>query len=59
MPRKKLTKAQVKRKMKSLITTLADLSIDKLYHIDSKVPFSGIAMNELMGKIHSAAKRIK
>ena len=40
MPKKKLTKAQVKRKIKTMMTASYDLVLDKMGHPDSKVPMS-------------------
>jgi hypothetical protein len=47
MPKKKLTKAQVKRKLKAIINATYDLTLDKLGHPDSFVP---ISMNKLLDR---------
>jgi spore maturation protein SpmA len=53
MPRKKLTKAQVKKKMNQIGGLMYDLMTDKMGHSDSFVPF-GLAklfeLNEVMRK---------
>jgi len=55
MPKKKLTKAQVNRKVKSLHTILADLINDKMYHHgDSKITAS---VNAMM-KVKAALPRL-
>ena len=40
MPRKKLTKSQVKRKMKTCLNAMYDMLLDKMGHANSDVPFS-------------------
>jgi hypothetical protein len=40
MPKKKLTKAQVKKKLKTMERMMYDLATDKLGHSDSLVPIS-------------------
>ncbi len=51
MPKKKLTKAQVKRKVKSAYTAVYDLYIDKLvYRSKSDVPESTMKMLEILEK---------
>lgn len=48
MPRKKLTKAQVKRKVIQLNRILYDLFLDKMgYGTDSEVPFSKRKLMEM------------
>tara|TARA_Y100000401_G_scaffold80912_1_gene66324 strand:- start:222 stop:407 length:186 start_codon:yes stop_codon:yes gene_type:complete len=56
MPRKKLTKTQVKKKLTGLERNMYDLFLDKLGHADSIVPFSQPKMTE-MHKIIQTAKR--
>ena len=59
MPKKKLTKAQVKKKLLTIHHYFADLSTDKLYHKDSFVPISPMRMVEWVNKLHRARSRIK
>ena len=47
MPKKKLTKAQVKKKLTTMGRNMYDLVLDKLGHSDSLVPFSQPKMLEL------------
>jgi hypothetical protein len=51
MPRKKLTKAQVKRIMKQLDTNMGKLVIDKSFHRDSFVGMSLKKALELQNRI--------
>jgi len=56
MPKKKLTKAQVKRKMKQIIRATYDLLLDKMgYGGASFVPMSLVKMLELQ-KIFDRAR---
>ena len=49
MPKKKLTKAQIKRKVKSAYNAVYDLYIDKLAHkTKSDVPESTMKMLEIL-----------
>jgi hypothetical protein len=59
MPKKKLTKAQVKRKLKAMKNANYDLFLDKFGHADSNVPFSTTKMIELDKAIVGAQRRIK
>jgi hypothetical protein len=59
MPKKKLTKAQVKRKLKSIMTASYDLVLDKMGHADSKVPMSLNKVLELNRSITSTFNRVK
>ena len=45
MPRKKMTRAQVKRKYKTICKNMYDLMTDKLGHHDSNV---GMSLNKLI-----------
>ena len=47
MPKKKLTKAQVKRKFLTASNAFYDLITDKMGHADSKVPISFNKLVEL------------
>ncbi len=59
MPRKKFTKAQVKRKLKTMKEWNALMLNDKVYHQDSFVPMSVEKMFEFNRLMNSALKRIK
>jgi hypothetical protein len=59
MPRKKLTKAQVKRKLKTCNNALYDLFIDKMGHANSDVPFSTPKLLDMNKIMQSATKRMK
>jgi hypothetical protein len=59
MPKKKLTKAQVKRKMKTIKNMIYDLFLDKFTYTNSDVPFSTTKILELNKIMHLASKRIK
>jgi len=54
MPRKKLTKAQVKRKYKTICAAMYDLLSDKLGHADSHV---GMSVNKLL-EVHKACQAV-
>jgi len=47
MPKKKLTKTQVKQKIKRCANDIGILLIDKIYHSDSNVPMSKNVLNKL------------
>ena len=59
MPKKKLTKAQVKRKMADIIIKLNSLIMDKLDHVDSFTPVSVNKLLEIHKSMSNAFKRIK
>ena len=59
MPKKKLTKAQVKRKMKTINNAIYDLLLDKFGHTNSDVPMAVPRLVELNKQLRTAAKRIK
>ncbi len=60
MPKKKLTKAQVKRKFKNLNRDLYDLTNDKLGHGSSSfVPMSLNKLLELHKVVDNASMRVK
>ena len=59
MPRKKLTKTQVKSKLRQIDNKLYDLALDKLGHPDSKVTLSVPKLLELSKNIINAFKRVK
>jgi hypothetical protein len=59
MPKKKLTKAQVKRKLKTIMTASYDLVLDKMGHADSKVPMSLNKVLELNRTVTSQFNRVK
>jgi len=51
MPRKKLTKAQVKKKMNQIERSMGDLMIDKTFYRDSYVGMSLKKILELQNRI--------
>jgi hypothetical protein len=60
MPKKKLTKAQVKRKLKSMYNAAYDLTIDKMGHgSNSFVPMSFVKINEILTQILRSQSRVK
>ena len=60
MPKKKLTKAQVKRKLKTCSNAMYDLFLDKFGHLaESKVTLSIPKLLEMHKAIESASKRMK
>ena len=59
MPKKKLTKTQVKSKLKSIMTASYDLVLDKMGHADSQVPMSLNKVLELNRSITSTFNRVK
>jgi len=59
MPKKKLTKAQVKRKLTTAINSVYDLLVDKMGHADSQVPMSMPKLIDLNKILVSAMKRFK
>ena len=58
MPKKKLTKAQVKKKMKTAFNAVYDLEMDKLGQMDSFVPMSVTKLLEISDTIKRAHKRL-
>tara|TARA_Y100000996_G_scaffold369082_1_gene315857 strand:- start:509 stop:685 length:177 start_codon:yes stop_codon:yes gene_type:complete len=58
MPKKKLTKAQVKRKLKQASTIMYDLFLDKLGHLKSDVPMSQAKILDVHRQITNAEKRM-
>ncbi len=59
MPKKKLTKAQVKRKIKAMMTASYDLVLDKMGHPDSKVPMSLNKILELNRQVTTQFNKVK
>jgi len=59
MPKKKLTKAQVKRKMKTCSNAMYDMILDKMGHANSDVPFSTPKLLEMNKIMQNATKRMK
>jgi len=59
MPKKKLTKAQVKRKLKTCANAMYDLFLDKLGHANSDVPMSQNKILDVHRQITNAQKRMK
>ena len=59
MPKKKLTKTQVKSKMSTAANQLYDLFNDKFAHPDSFVPMSGTKLFDTVNLINKARSRVK
>ena len=59
MPKKKLTKAQVKRKLKTVQRAKYDLVLDKLGHADSRVLINQCKLMDLNKSMLLAFKRVK
>ena len=59
MPKKKLTKAQVKRKLKTVQRAMYDLVLDELGHADSRVLISQGKLMDLNKSMLLAFKRVK
>ena len=58
MPKKKLTKTQVKNKLRIANNQIYDLMLDKLGHADSNVPMSQNKLLELNNITVRAAQRL-
>ena len=59
MPKKKLTKAQTKRKLKTLTNGMYDMILDKMAHSNSDVSMSLPKLMEIHKALQSASKRVK
>ena len=59
MPKKKLTKTQTRRKLKTCSNAMYDLLLDKMGHANSDVPISIPKLLEMHKAIQNAAKRVK
>ena len=59
MPRKRLTKTQVRKKIKTCSNAMYDLILDKIGHANSDVPMSVPKLLEMHKAVQNAAKRIK
>jgi hypothetical protein len=59
MPRKKLTKTQVKRKYKQICSAFYDMMLDKLGHTDSNVGMSVNKLLDLHKVCQATLKRMK
>jgi hypothetical protein len=59
MPKKKLTKTQVRKKMQTCANAMYDLILDKMGHSESGVPVSMTKLLEIHKLILSAKKRVK
>ena len=59
MPRKKLTKTQVKRELGKMQKAIGRLFIDKVDHTGSAVPMGVKSLLDLNAKIGTAFKRVK
>ena len=58
MPKKKLTKMQVKKKMALISRSMYDLLTDKLGHADSLVPMSQPKLLELNRTLQVASRKL-
>ena len=59
MPKKKLTRAQVKRKFKTAGNAVYDLVLDKYGHSDSKISMSKPKLMEILDSLQRAKERTK
>jgi hypothetical protein len=59
MPKKKLTKTQVRKKIKTMMTASYDLVLDKMGHPDSKVPMSLNKILELNRQVTQQFNKVK
>ena len=59
MPKKRLTKAQGKRKLITVNNAMYDFFLDKMGHSNSDVPFSIPKLLDLNKVMQSAIKRVK
>jgi len=59
MARKKLSKVQIRKKLKMAFRALFELEMDKLGQMDSLVPISVPKLLEMSDAIKRAEKRIK
>jgi len=59
MPKKKLTKRQVKIKLKMCTNRLYDMILDKMGHANSDVPMSLPKLMEIHKLLQNATKRMK
>ena len=59
MPKKKLTKTQVKKKMKTCTNAVYDLILDKMGHANSDSPLGLTKLMELHKTLMAESKRIK
>jgi hypothetical protein len=59
MPKKKLTKAQIKRKLKTASNAVYDLVLDKMGHPDSFSPMSKNKAMSILDDINRAKLRVK
>jgi hypothetical protein len=59
MPKKKLTKAQVKRKFTTATNSVYDLVLDKFGHSDSRISMSKPKLMEILDNLQRAKERTK
>ena len=59
MPKKKLTKAQTKRKLKTCTNAMYDMILDKMGHTNSDVPMSLPKLMDMHKALQGASKRMK
>jgi hypothetical protein len=59
MPKKKLTKAQVKRTVKTIISSMTRMFNDKIEHSNSDVPMSAKKLLDSIIAMQGVERRIK
>tara|TARA_Y100001938_G_C7952178_1_gene359874 strand:- start:172 stop:351 length:180 start_codon:yes stop_codon:yes gene_type:complete len=59
MPRKRLTKAQVKIKFKTAANKIYDLMLDKFGHSDSRISMSKDKLMKILDDLQRARERTK
>lgn len=59
MPKKRLTKAQVKRELGKMQAAIGKMFVDRAYRPDSFVPMSEKTLLELNNKVKTAFRRVK
>jgi hypothetical protein len=59
MPKKKLTKTQIKAKLKRAYNNWYDLVLDKMGHPDSRIGMSKPRMMKILDEMASAMKFVK
>ena len=59
MPKKRLTKTQVRKKIKTITNGLYDLLLDNMGHANSDSPLGVPKLMELHKTMMAAAKRLK
>ena len=59
MPKKKLTKTQVRKKLKQVMNASYDLVLDKMGHADSFVPMGAQKLANTLFESRTLAKKVK